>query len=136
MRTKEQRIEKMSAKLVGNDIKNKIDAHRIDQIKNYTASVDELVMIENFVREIAGVRILRVHLPYYIIFAKELYRRKKLYSGLQFYNEMILLEDKWVGRGLDFKVLDDIKRLFWASYPQVEIFKCDISLLDGEDRLG
>jgi len=136
MRTKEQRAEKMGNKLVGEDIKKKIDAHRENQIANYKLSVDDLYMLDKFVKMIVMGRIKNVHLPYYIIFAKELYRRKKLYSGLQFYNEMILLEDKWVGRGLDFKVLDDIKRLFWASYPQVEIFKCDISLLDGEDRLG
>ena len=136
MRTSEQRAEKMGNKLVGNDIKRRIDAHRDAQIKNYKSSVGDLVRLEIQIRQIIRDRILRAHAPYYIIFGKELYRRKNLYSGKVFYNEMILLEDKWAGRGLDFQVLDDIKRIFWPPYPQLEIFKCDISLLDGEDRLG
>ena len=136
MRTSEQRSDKMGQKLVGEDIKKKIDAHRKDQIKNYNLSVGELVALEHQIKMIIGDKILAAHRPYYLIFGKELYRRKRLYSGQMFYNEMVLLENKWIGRGLDFDVLDNIKRLFWPSYPELEWFKCDISLLDGEDRLA
>ncbi|MFA5084084.1 MAG: hypothetical protein WC475_01700 [Candidatus Paceibacterota bacterium] len=136
MRTETERSDKFAAKCVGNDIKNKIDAHASSQRAHFAQGIGRQVEIEIMVKQIVAGRIKPVHRPYYIEFAKSLNFLRKKFRGQIFYNEMILLENKWIDRGLDFMVLDDLKRLFWASYPQTKIFILDSSLLDGVDGLG
>jgi len=136
MRTDAQRSDKFGQKCVGNDAKSRIDAGAGSQRDNFASTIGAQVDIETKVKQIVGGRILQVHLPYYIIFGKQLLSLKKRYRGEIYWNEMILLENLWVSRGLDFTILDDIKRLFWPSYPEANIFELDQSELDGEDRLG
>jgi len=129
------RAERYEAKLSGaNRAKLYEDQKRAMAAKEKAAN-DDFVKIELEVKRICN-GVPMVHLPYYIIFAKEIYRLKRRCTAQTLLNEVIIREQKWEARGLNVNRLDDIKELYLQMYERHHVFRCDISLLDGPDRLG
>jgi len=93
-----------------------------------------LVKIEREVKEmVQGEPILLI--PYYIIFAKEIYSKQKKFKAQTLINEIQILENKWIMRGLNGLLLDIIKEFYVEAYKVGKCFHLDISLLDGPDGL-
>jgi len=129
------RIEKYTAKLSGERRKQLIDIQKDEMCRKEAQANRDFEKMELEVKEmVQGTSIL--HLPYYMIFAKELYRLKGSHKGETLINEMDILQEKWRARGLDIFTLDTIKHFYVETYPIFNYFIMDSSLLDGQDRLG
>ena len=127
--------EKWAAKLSGDNRKLLYDKQKNQMSKLEAEATRELVQIENEIKQICqGVPI--THLPYYIIFAKELYRLRYHHSTTTLITEAEILEEKWRARGLNYGLLDTIKAYYIPSYETRQHFKLDISDLDGPHVLS
>lgn len=129
------RAEKYAAKLSGDNRKRLYDAQKNLMARLEKEHTEHLVKIETEVKQITqGENLL--HLPYYIIFAKELYRLSTNTKSLTWINEAEILEEKWRTRGLNYLMLEKVKEFYMQMYKNWEHFKLDISLLDGDHRLA
>ena len=133
------RIEKYKKKLSGDNRKRLYDAQKDTMVKLEKIASADLEKIEIQIKSMAqGYPVL--YLPYYIIFAKEIYSKQKRFKGQTLLNELRILDDKWSRRGLDATLLNTIKRFYVPTYPPLVpppvYFRLDISLLDGPDVLA
>jgi len=129
------RTDKWTAKLSGDVRKQRYDAQKPQMVKLETEATNALVKIEEEVKQLIRGELL-LHVPYYIIFGKELYRLSKSSSSQAWINEAEILQAKWTARGLNGLVLNKIKEFYLQCYKAWTYFLLDTSLLDGEDRLS
>jgi len=132
VRTAGYRSSKYSVKLDGDVSKNRADAYAPQQKKIFKLSQGEQVNIERVVKTMTN----DLYQLSYIIFAKELVKVSKLHKGENLFNEMWILQNKWVSRGLNPDTMDAIKEHFVQGYPETSFFILDWSLLDGTDVLA
>ena len=110
------RIEKFAKKISGEIRKQRYDAQKDRMVKLETKASADLVNIELQVKQMAqGYPAL--HLPYYIIFAKEIYKKQNKFKGQTLLNELRILDDKWHRRGLSASLLAEIKDFYVPIYP-------------------
>jgi hypothetical protein len=129
------RAEKYAAKLSGDNRKRLYDSQKKQMCELEGQATQDLVGIEYEVKKMAsGVSVIQ--LPYYIIFAKELYMLSSHHQDQTLINEALILERKWVSRGLDNILLEQIKKFYIPAYQIPTGFRLDISLLDGPDVLS
>ena len=129
------RIDKWTAKLRGSVRKQRYDAQKKEMCRKEKAATEKLVQIEMQVKQVTqGESIL--HIPYYIIFAKEIYKKASYHTHQTLVSEVEILQQKWIKRGLNWELLDRIKLLYAPPYKTGNFFRLDTSLLDGNDRLG
>ena len=133
-RTAEQRKNKLRKTLESRDYGKLFESQKKQMIRGEAQASKDFEIIELTVKKLMGVVPL-VHIPYYIIFAKEIYKLKKKHSAETLLKEVEIKQMKWISRGLDWQKLDDIKELY-TSYIGGDFFRLDISLLDGNDRLA
>jgi len=127
--------EKWAAKLSGDNRKLLYDKQKNQMSKLEAEATRELVQIENEIKQICqGASLL--HIPYYIIFGKELYKLRNNHSAATLITEAEILEEKWRTRGLDYSLLNKIKTFYIQAYETMQYFKCDISDLDGTHVLA
>jgi hypothetical protein len=129
------RAEKWAAKLSGSNRKLIIDRQKKQMSKLEAEATEALVKIETEVKTIAQGESI-IHLPYYIIFGKELYRLRTKHRSMTLVREAEILEEKWRARGLRYDLLEKIKIFYIESYKTQENFKFDISELDGPHVLA
>lgn len=129
------REEMYTKKLSGNNRKKLYDEQKDRMARLEAEATKHLVIIESQVKLLVQGELL-IHLPYYIIFGKELYRLSNSFASLAWINEAEILEEKWRARGLNFLVLEKIKEFYLQMYKNWECFKLDISELDGPHRLA
>jgi len=130
-----QRAEKFEKKISGDVRKFLYDSQRKNMIDLEIRAEIDMEKIELKIKSMAqGYPAL--HLPYYIIFAKEIYSKKKKLGGQTLINELRILEDKWERRGLDFTLLEEIKNFYVPAYPKGLFFIMDVSELDGDKVLA
>ena len=127
--------EKWAAKLSGDNRKLLYDRQKNFMARLEAKATRKLVQIEYEVKQICQ-GVLITHLPYYIIFAKELYRLRYHHSTTTLITEAEILEEKWRARGLNYGLLDTIKAYYIPSYETRQHFKLDISDLDGTHVLA
>ena len=129
-----KRAKKWEKKLSGAVRKQRIDAQKSQMdILEKEASEDFEEIEINIKRMVQGCP--HLYIPYYIIFAKEIYSKQKKFSGQTLMNELAILDEKWRMRGLDMITLNRIKNFYIPTYPYLNLFKFDLSLLDGPDVL-
>lgn len=132
------RIGKYAKKISGEVRKTLYDNQKEQMVRLETAASIDLEKIEIQIKQMAqGYPPL--YLPYYIIFAKQIYKRQKKFKGQTLLNELAILDDIWERRGLDSDLLNTIKHFYVPAYPippPVVYFRLDISLLDGTDVLA
>lgn len=128
-----ERAKKWAAKLSGDVRKQRIDAQKPDMVRQEAEATKALVKIEEEIKQLVQGEPL-LHVPYYIIFAKEIYRLNKTHSSQALIAEAYILEEKWRARGLDHEILEKIKGMYIEAYKNY--FKLDISYLDGIDLLA
>jgi len=132
------RIEKYAKKISGDNRKRLYDAQKEFMVAQETTATNDLVKIEIEIKQLVqGVPI--IHLPYYIIFGKEIYKKRNKFKSQTLLNELAILDEKWEARGLNAILLNKIKRFYVQNYPPLPVgilFRLDISLLDGPDVLA
>lgn len=129
------RIEKYAKKISGTIRKRLYDAQKEQMVKLETQASIDFEKIEIQVKGMVQDQ-PALHLPYYMIFAKEIYSKKKKLTGQTLINELKILDEKWNRRGLDWTTLENIKNFYVPAYPEGLVFIMDLSLLDGPAGLA
>ena len=107
----ENRAEKYKAKINGDVAKQRYDATKELSVKQEKAATEDLVKIEEQVKSILpGVSTILI--PYYIIFAKEIYRLKSKHTSATLEMELCGKCRKWWVRGLEPQYLNRISLLY------------------------
>jgi len=137
------RASKYAKKIDSEVIKNRIDSQKesmVDQQRDYFPSAVEVeVKVKDLLDGESNFKIV-----YYIIFAKEIQKIIKKHGGGRsligtqstMYQELEIMQEKWLRRGLDPEKLTQVKLMLVPNYPIYENFILDDSLLDGSDRLA
>jgi hypothetical protein len=124
-----KRIEKFAAKISGDIRKQRYDSQKIKMVEQETLASAELEKIELDVKGIVDGE-PALYLPYYIIFAKEVYSKMKKFEGPTLTMELIVLMNKWASRGLNFIFMREIARRY--SIPALDLYSvCPIPGLVG-----
>ena len=114
-----RRKAKYSAKIVGDVIKNRIDAQRDEMSANFSAAADLLVGIEDQVKaKLNGWGVMPQLQPAYYAFARECFRITNTHGGLVAHDEICIAHDKWEARNLES---------FYLQVIAQDIFTVDIS---------
>lgn len=129
------RIKKYAAKISGDNRKRLYDSQKPFMIMQEAAATHDLVKIEKEVKQIVMGEPI-IHIPYYIIFGKEIYKKQNKFKDQTLINEIEILQRKWMMRGLELDLLDKIKKFYVQAYKIPIYFRLDISLLDGPDVLA
>ncbi|MBA7624937.1 hypothetical protein ES703_32357 [subsurface metagenome] len=117
------RIEKFKKKISGDNRKRLYDSQKEQMVRLETRASIDLAKIEIQIKQMAqGYPAL--HLPYYIIFAKEIYSKQKKFKSQTLLNELTILDNKWEMRGLDSELLLKIKNFYVPTYPVEVVLHC------------
>jgi len=129
------RAEKYAAKLNGEIIKQRYDATKALSVEQETAAIQEQIKIDAQIKIIAeNAPVILQH--FYMAFAKEICKKRKIFQAQTLLNEIEILQQKWIKRGLDWNILDNIKTFYVQPYVAGNPFLMDISLLDSNDRIN
>lgn len=119
VRSSISRINKYSAKIVGDVIKNRIDAQKSFMVDQATDRFAELTELETQVNSMLGVwGVTSITKPFYLSFARRLYGLGRKHSGGTLDAEAGISTAAFVSRGLDAYYLQQI-----AS----DVFSLDVS---------
>ena len=119
VRSATYRTSKYSAKIVGDVVKNRIDAQRDSMVEQATNKFADLVTVEEQVKAKLnswGV-VPQLH-PAYYAFARACYRITQTHAGDVAHDEICIEHDKWVARTLTSYYLQVIA---------MDVFTVDIS---------
>jgi len=136
MRTEDVRASKYEKKITGDMQKTRTQAYGKQQTANFTNYVASAAKIEGEIKLKIQGRVPTPQLVYYIIFAKQVVKLLGKFKDETLYGEMLILQNLWEGRGLDGTILEEIKLLYVPPFPYINFFRCDISNLDGTDKLA
>jgi len=129
-----ERYERYEKKIISDVIKNRIENQKKEMVrkeKDYFPKAEE---IENKIK-ILCKEANSLQIVYYIIFAKEIMKLLGKHKTTTMLEELEILQQKWELRGLDELLMERIKENFVPMYVPDNIFKLNISLLDGEKVL-
>jgi hypothetical protein len=105
------RASKYAAKIVGDVIKNRIDAQKDSMVSQATTQFGLIAAKEDLTKsKLVGWGVSTLHVPFYLSFARQLYGITKKHSGQIAENEACLATAKWgsTQRGLNMYYLQTI----------------------------
>lgn len=109
VRSSANRIAKYDAKLVGDVIKNRIDAQRASMVSQETIKFGELEAVETNTKTLlTGWGVPVTLIPSYLAFARECYRIDGTHQGAIGITEMCIAANKWESRLLNIYYLQQI----------------------------
>lgn len=98
----DRRAAKYAAKVVGDVVKNRIDAQKDAMIANATPAFARLAEIENKIAVYCDAQGVNVMLkPFYMSFGRKLYMLQNKHEGVAYENEACIATYAWQRRGLD-----------------------------------
>jgi len=107
------RKKKYDAKIQADVIKTRFELYKDTMLEQVDTQFTNLPQFEDAVKiqilEPRGVPTWNI--PFYLNYARELYRRMRKFSGKTLENEALILMDKWVSRGLKRDILIEIAKL-------------------------
>ena len=115
------RLNKYSAKIVGDVVKNRIDAQRDFMIANASPEFDALAQEEAQVAaylDPLGVNVMEK--PFYMSFCRQVHKLKRKHTDITLYNEVCLTAVKWGARGLNLFHLATLSKNIYS----VDIWDC------------
>ena len=132
------RVRRYRAKINGDVLKARADELKEQMERAQAIWLRGTVKIEQEMKSMLQNISDRLNTIYYIVFAKEINKVMRKFSGGTLMIELEILQNKWIARGLNVNTLDSIKTYYIPSYVPVVIgyFLLDESLLDGEDVLA
>ncbi|MHA1228360.1 MAG: hypothetical protein ACTSPV_16630 [Candidatus Hodarchaeales archaeon] len=102
VRSSTYRTSKYSAKLVGDVIKNRIDAQRDSMIEQETTQFANIVAVEIACKQYLTAQAIGVmEVPFYMSFVRQCYSITTKHSGDIAHDEICIRHDSWETRGLD-----------------------------------
>ena len=109
VRSSANRTTKYDAKMVGDVVKNRIDAQRDSMVAQETQQFGNLVTLEEGVKTLLeGWGISVTLIPSYLSFARQCYRINRTHAGSIGVNEMCYAAEHWELRGLNIYYLQQI----------------------------
>lgn len=109
VRSSAYRTSKYDAKMVGDVVKNRIDAQRDSMVAQETTQFGNLVNMEEAVKTLLeGWGISVTLIPSYLAFARQCYRINATHQGTIGVNEMCYAAEHWELRGLLIYYLQQI----------------------------
>jgi len=119
VRSATYRTSKYAAKLVGDVVKNRIDAQRDSMIEQVTNRYADIVAAEEATKALlVGWGISTMLVPFYLSFARQCYSITNKHAGAIAVEEICIRHDAWDTRGLESWYLQEIA---------MDIFSVDIS---------
>jgi len=109
VRSSAHRIAKYDAKMVGDVVKNRIDAQRDGMVSQETTQFGNLVTLEEGVKTLLeGWGISVTLIPSYLSFARQCYKINRKHQGTIMINEICYAAEHWELRGLNIYYLQQI----------------------------
>lgn len=105
------RLDKFREKISGEVRKKLYDLQKDSMVANETQPTKDLVEIELEVKGICQGQPI-IHIPYYIIFGKEIYKILNKHTEETAGKEICIRYDKWKARGLEEETLNNIVALY------------------------
>ena len=91
-------------------IKKQADARRERMVAKQTEAQEELSVLENKAKEVLGEAGVPTHTYIgYLNFCREVWKKKKRFSGETLRREAMVVENKWIARELKKTVLDALR---------------------------
>jgi len=116
-----RRAEKYAAKIVGDVVKNRIDAQKDNMVANATPEFAALATKEAEIGSYSDAQGLNVMLkPFYMSYGRKLYALQKKHEGVAYENEACIATYAWQRRGLDITHLIYIAN----AYFDVDVSAC------------
>ncbi len=110
----DRRAKKYAAKIVGDVVKNRIDAQREDMIANATPEFAALAAKEIAIGSYVDAQGVNVMLkPFYMSYGRKLYMLQKKHESVAYENEACIATFAWQRRGLDITNLIYIANSFF-----------------------
>lgn len=98
----DRRAAKYAAKIVGDVVKNRIDAQKDAMVANATPEFAALATKEASIGSYIDAQGVNVMLkPFYMSFGRKLYMLQKKHEGVAYENEACIATFAWQRRGLD-----------------------------------
>lgn len=112
-----KRNQKYKAKIDGIIIGNRYEATKELSINKFSNAIKKQVEIEHKVKSICH-NVSTIYLPYYIIFAKEINKKRN-------WTERNILYNKWGQRGLNWYLLLEIEKYIFGMSPELRTINPD-----------
>jgi hypothetical protein len=118
VRSAEQRIRKYDAKVDPEIVKMRFAQMKPNMVNYATDAFASLVAMEEAVKTILDAQgVLIGQYPFYLSFAREIWRLKNKFGGQTLFSECDIATAKWRSRGLDPTILNTIKRDVFGILP-------------------
>lgn len=116
VRSATYRTSKYAAKMVGDVIKNRIDAQKDSMVEQITGIFSDIADAETATKvELETWGISTMETPFYLSFARQCYSVLRKHSGSTAITEICIKANTWLERGLDIFYLSEIAdRVFSA----------------------
>lgn len=119
VRSATYRTSKYSSKMVGDVVKNRIDAQRDSMVEQATNRFADLAAAETATKQmLEGWGLSTVLIPFYLSFARQCYSITQKHSGAVAVEEICIRANAWETRGLDIYYLQEIA---------LDVFSVDIT---------
>lgn len=103
------RTSKYSAKIVGDVIKNRIDAQKDSMVEQATAAFASIEAAETATKELLqGWGVNTMLTPFYLSFARQCYSVTMKHTGATAVKEICIKANAWLERGLNIFYLSEI----------------------------
>lgn len=104
-----RRTTKYSAKIVGDVIKNRIDALKDSMVEQVTDKFAALVNVESQTKSMLNTwGVVSISVPFYLSYARKLYKLKEKHSGGTLNTEAAIATKAFIDRGLNAYYLQQI----------------------------
>lgn len=126
VRSSAYRISKYDAKMVGDVVKNRIDAQRDSMVAQETTQFGNLVQIESDTKQLCetwGVNVILV--PSFLAFARQCYKITRKHSGDIAHDEICIREVDWETRLVAVGMLSGTAA-FYLSTIAMDVFSVNI----------
>jgi len=103
------RTSKYAAKIVGDVVKNRIDAQKDSMVEQITNKFADLAAVEEQTKNLlVGWGVSTMYIPFYLSFARQCYSITQKHSGSVAVTEICIRANAWETRGLDIYYLSQI----------------------------
>lgn len=110
MKTVEERAQKYADKVVGDVMKNRIDAQKDVMVANYTSACLNLAQVDQIVREIVKTKnVPKMLISMYMAFARHVDKLYRKFEGDALKGELDITFMTWTKRGLKRNLLVKIR---------------------------
>jgi len=112
-------VNRYAAKMMGSHLGSVFVNQRIQMITNFATYYGEWSGLQDAVKDILNTNGIKItQYPYYITYAREIYRHWKRYGGRTLYTMRDAIRDKWISWGLDANILSLIDQNVFGLPPQ------------------